>query len=309
MAESLHRTGNYIDHLVPAYRREEIKNFTLDAVKAQHEEPAALKKRLERLSGAYQAFRHEIKQKSSQEDPQKNLQITMLRPSAISARTLLNRATIEGVQREDKVVFARNGDIMIVLEFGSHGQISCIVSSEVLKKASKVFHTMFGPNFKEGTQLAAARSKKQIYRLPLAEDNADAMLIILACLHGEIPTLPDLGKTLWASVEMMVQMAVVAEKYMLSLRPGSMLEGLGPCWKDLQACCRLREHSNMLTPEFLFIAWAFRDRESFAEISKELIQNTDGSSVLEYEHLPEYVMGKPECIYFPSHSAVNGRDA
>ncbi|KAA8913279.1 hypothetical protein FN846DRAFT_930417 [Sphaerosporella brunnea] len=92
MSERLHQTGKRIDHLERAYRREEVKvlpqdwerqkaedlaayeaakKITLDAAKAQHEEAVALKNRLGRLVGAYEAFRDEIKQQRSQEFEQR----------------------------------------------------------------------------------------------------------------------------------------------------------------------------------------------------------------------------------------------
>jgi hypothetical protein len=240
-------------------------------------------------------------------DPLTTLQFQMLRPSAIPVRTSLGRAT-DGVRQEDDFVFAPNGDI--ILQLGSQGQISCTVSSEVLEGSSKVFHAMFGSNFKEGSQLAAARSKKQMYRLPLVEDNADAMLIMLACLHGAVATLPDLGKELWTSVEMMIQITVVAEKYLVSLKTGLMMEGLWPSWKSMRTWYRTCNGSSIKqTLDFMFLAWAFRDRELFAETSKELIRNTDGSFLGDHEYLPESVIGMQDCIHFPSWPAVNGQGA
>jgi hypothetical protein len=218
-----------------------------------------------------------------------SLQFKMRHPSIIPVRTSLGRAT-DGVRQEDDFVFAPNGDI--ILELGSQGQISCTVSSAVLERSSKVFRVMFGSNFKEGSQLAAARSKKQMYRLPLVEDNADAMLIMLACLHGAVPTFSDLGKTLRASVETMVQIAVVVEKYLVSRKPGSMIEGLRPSWKSMRTWYRTCNGSSIKqTLDFMFLAWAFRDRELFAETSRELIRNTDGSFLGDHEYLPESVIG------------------
>jgi hypothetical protein len=178
-----------------------------------------------------------------------------------------------------------NGDI--ILELGSSGQISCIVSSEVLKRESRVFQAMLGTNFQEGLQFEAARSKEVMYRLRLRDDNADAMLIMLACLHEALPVL---DKEL--SVEKMIQIMVVVEKYLVSIKPRSLMEmGLGQSWGIMRRTYNGSDFSEQTCLDYLFLAWAFHDGELFSEISRELILNIDENSLGHHEYLPESVIG------------------
>lgn len=78
------------------------------------------------------------------------------------------------------VIADPNGDIIFVLgssEDATHVQ----VNSHVLKLASPVFATMFGPHFAEGQSLSSNSSSPPQVVLP--DDDPEAMVWILSTLH------------------------------------------------------------------------------------------------------------------------------
>ena len=79
-----------------------------------------------------------------------------------------------------------------------------LVSSNVMSMASPVFAAMFSSQFSEGQALEKHRSTKKITKVPLPEDNAEAMTLLCRILHlqhddkldchTEAATLKDLAR-------------------------------------------------------------------------------------------------------------------
>ncbi|QDS75676.1 hypothetical protein FKW77_007578 [Venturia effusa] len=154
-----------------------------------------------------------------------------------------------------------DGDVLLVVG-SDESQMSLQVSSKVLSVASKVFKTMFFGRFKEAVELANSSTP---YEIELPDDDPTAMSVLCAILHHAEFTLP-------ISIKMLIQFAVVADKY------------------DTLRACKLTAHSFLATlysdlvnmtidnvTEILVIAYYFDDHYNFGRASMVLISQPNGA--------------------------------
>lgn len=129
-----------------------------------------------------------------------------------------------------------------------------IVSSVVLCHASAVWKTMLGPegHFKEADTSVGTRE------VHFAEDDGDALLLLLRIAHLEFAELP---ATL--TYEQLLDVAILCDKYdvLRLVRPWS--AKWEDSWKP-SACDSGHEES-------LFIAWTFGDVETYTKVTRLLV--------------------------------------
>lgn len=99
------------------------------------------------------------------------------------------------------IALAADGDVVLVV--GPECR-RLRVSSLFVKNASLVLKAMLGPNFKEGRQL----TQLDEVEIPLPDDNAEALEIILTTIHGHNDKVPT---TL--SPQLLLQIAITVDKY------------------------------------------------------------------------------------------------
>ncbi|KAK8080121.1 hypothetical protein PG997_007939 [Apiospora hydei] len=99
-----------------------------------------------------------------------------------------------------------DGDVVLVV--GEEKKVRLKVNSQNLSCASKVFRTMFGPNWSEGQGL----SKESPKEVELVEDDADAMYAICCVIHHRNDLAPKA-----ISPQQVLQIAIAADKYDLSV--------------------------------------------------------------------------------------------
>ena len=155
----------------------------------------------------------------------------------------------------------------------------CIVSSHILKRASPIFNAMLSKDrFQEGTELSQSNEKSELYTLKLCDDDAPAMLEILKALHYRSHQVSRV-----VSVLDLVAIAELSEKY-------DLYEALYP-WTQLWMP---RVSHLAYQPGFehwLLIAWAFREREVFSQLSRMVtLELVPGGSLL-HPSLPDSVVG------------------
>ncbi|KAK5994309.1 hypothetical protein PT974_04782 [Cladobotryum mycophilum] len=96
-----------------------------------------------------------------------------------------------------------DGDAILILEDPT-GEKRFLVSSKILSLASPVFSSLFTSGFKEGIQTRRGDCPS----IPLREDNADAMEIILSILHYKNDDIPNL-----MDAESLAHVAIQSDKY------------------------------------------------------------------------------------------------
>lgn len=96
---------------------------------------------------------------------------------------------------------AADGDVILVV---GPDATRLRVLSPFLRFASPVFRSMFQPDFKEGRQLREIGSAT----IPLPEDDAHALEIVLDVIHGCNKKVPDI-----LSPSDLLQVAVIIDKY------------------------------------------------------------------------------------------------
>ncbi|KAK3112019.1 hypothetical protein LTR53_012140 [Teratosphaeriaceae sp. CCFEE 6253] len=125
----------------------------------------------------------------------------------VSGISLVNMAAIQHLPEElsseapsEEVVFAEEGDVMVVLRDGTRVRVASVVLSLV----SPVFKKMLGPHFLEGQ---AARSADEPQEIVLPEDDPQATTLLLRIIHFQQPLHESVKPLLLANF------ATVADKY------------------------------------------------------------------------------------------------
>ncbi|KAJ5113100.1 hypothetical protein N7456_001634 [Penicillium angulare] len=105
----------------------------------------------------------------------------------------------------DSDTIDNDGDVFIVVE--GQGEVATrrfLVSSKVLSLASPVFEKLFGPNFKEGKELA----NKTRPDIELHDDDAEAMSTLFNVLHFR-----ETGEVLKMDIKRLAKVAIHCDKY------------------------------------------------------------------------------------------------
>lgn len=107
-------------------------------------------------------------------------------------------------ERQENI--AQSGDL--VLAIGTPANTKLLVSADVLKRASKVFAALLGPNFREGQKKGTSARPKEI---ELPEDNAKAMKDMCNLLHGN--NVPAVAWAKSFKSPQILAFAIVVDKY------------------------------------------------------------------------------------------------
>ena len=99
---------------------------------------------------------------------------------------------------------AASRDVELVI--GKPATLKLLVSSSILRSASKVFAALLGPNFPEGQNLGSCVQPKDI---SLPDDNATAMCDICMLIHGK--QVGDLLKA--PGIDRILAFATLVDKY------------------------------------------------------------------------------------------------
>ncbi|KAK5695121.1 hypothetical protein LTR17_024594 [Elasticomyces elasticus] len=108
-------------------------------------------------------------------------------------------------QEPAEIVYAEDGDVILVLQSGVRLRVSAIILSLV----SPVFKTMLGPNFLEGH---ASRTAEDPREIQLPDDSADGVTLLAQFIHC-LPTAPSQTESLANIAKMLTGLGVVADKY------------------------------------------------------------------------------------------------
>ena len=95
----------------------------------------------------------------------------------------------------ESITIDPEGDVYFQL-----AQVELRVSSKALGLASPVWKTMFSPRFKEGTLLI----RDGTCRIPLPDDNSDAVVLICEVLHHKFRRTENLSRELLGEVALLV---------------------------------------------------------------------------------------------------------
>lgn len=115
------------------------------------------------------------------------------------------------------------------------------VYSQCLRSASKVFNSMFGPDWDEGRALSSQAPRE----IPLKEDDASALRTIFCVLHHRNTDVPD-PDTL--TPKEIVDIAIESDKYDLAVA----LKYVVPLWLKPRQSPDLLEMGHLMTAALLF---------------------------------------------------------
>ncbi|KAA8913673.1 hypothetical protein FN846DRAFT_929155 [Sphaerosporella brunnea] len=158
-----------------------------------------------------------------------------------------------------------------------------LVYSQVLCAASSIFNRMLssGSRFSEAVELRSRASGDKPVVVKLEDDDSATLLIVLRVLHYQIKTVPQK-----LSVEQMVQVAIICDKYFLHESLQLMANTwIGSSWSEKQEQLEY----------WLLISWIFGPETIFTEVSRSLIleasEDTQKGFVIgpERRELPESV--------------------
>jgi len=157
------------------------------------------------------------------------------------------------------------------------------VYSQCLRSASKVFNSMFGPDWDEGRALSSQAPRE----IPLKEDDASALRTIFCVLHHRNTDVPD-PDTL--TPKEIVDIAIESDKYDLAVA----LKYVVPLWLKPRQSPDLLEMGRFMTAALLF-----QNTQSFAAQTLDLIVHGDGSymGLLDDESISQFVPFKAICMW------------
>ena len=155
---------------------------------------------------------------------------------------------------------ATNGDVVLVV---GAKQFRIRVDSLFLKRHSKVFAALLGPNFHEGQDLNADVSSPK--EIPLPDDNPNAMTAICATMYHAFDHIPRSPTT--ASVLTIIRHADKYDCYDVLTLP-SQVNG----WLKSDHLSQGKDLVNILGVSYLV-----RDQEAFTNASKALVSKYAGS--------------------------------
>lgn len=144
------------------------------------------------------------------------------------------------------------GDLKIIATDRDQQPKTFVASSSVMRLASSVWRVMFDP---QGRFREAQGSQEEI---PLPDDDADALLIVLRIAHLAWREVPES-----ISFDNLADLAVLCDKY-------DVIHLVRPWLARWQSRPRLLETSPG-HEERLFIAWTFGDYISFVTHAKNLV--------------------------------------
>lgn len=98
-----------------------------------------------------------------------------------------------------------DGDVILIV---GEEKVRLRVQAQCLRSASKSFHVMFGPVWKEGQSLSTASPTE----VPLVEDDADAMWTICCIIHHRNDLVPS-----HLTAKEILQIAILVDKYGLEI--------------------------------------------------------------------------------------------
>ena len=180
------------------------------------------------------------------------------------------------------------------IEIASHGNIILVVgpkearirvSSRSMIGASKPFSAMFGPDWKEGTELLSQDEPLDVH---LPEDDPEALKLICAVIHHRNEVVPrDLSPVDVFAV------AVAADKYDCV----SVLKFASETW------LRLREMNAQDMAFLTTAAYILRNAEAFKELTKALVLSYDGPYLeLCSEQIESAMTWRVFCKHFENQS-------
>lgn len=182
----------------------------------------------------------------------------------------------------------------IILELTTKAGIAQLkVASQVLCTASPVFRAMLGPtsSFKEACELRTKTADTEPYRLVLADDNPEALAVILLALHCQNKFVP-----VDISFQNLLDLAVICDKYDCAAAVS--------LWADIWVKDWKKMAQDAGYEQWLFIAWTFGVEDVFQNLSKKLIMEghygaedptlfvTKEGFCLDEMLVPELVMGR-----------------
>jgi hypothetical protein len=180
---------------------------------------------------------------------------------------------IAHMTEHDQLIFDAEGDLCLVVGEGND-EVSCLVSSRCLARASRVFKSMLFGGFAESKPLATGA--KWIVRLP--EDDINAMAIILHIIHGQVHKVPeelpvDLDKLIHSqtsnyrddkrvAIDMVYQITVATDKYHVT----HLLKPWAESWLNDS-----RFWDDSWSAKITWIAWVLGDETQLKRQVRELI--------------------------------------
>ncbi|KAL2416749.1 hypothetical protein ABEF95_003170 [Exophiala dermatitidis] len=135
--------------------------------------------------------------------------------------------------------------------------IEVTVSSKHLALHSRVFRAMFNGNFREKVQ----PSSQQLIKVPLPEDNPEAMMLILAIVHGFTRKVPRK-----VSRDMLLQIALLIDKYEID----ETLELFTHMWfKHLKRKSDMEKASSL--SDWIYISFVTRQEVTFNQLTTKAV--------------------------------------
>ena len=149
---------------------------------------------------------------------------------------------------------APEGDVILVV---GPQQIRLRVHSLILRTASKVFNSMFGPNWSEGQGLSAQNPPE----VSLKEDDANALRIIFLVLHHRNTDMEQNLTTIQT-----FKIAVASDKYDLTVA----LKHASTQWLKVMGGLSFLEMGHLLAAAFLF-----KDTHAFASHTLQIMLHSN----------------------------------
>ena len=132
--------------------------------------------------------------------------------------------------------------------------------------ASSVFRAMLSDMFREGRELGSTNSLK----LPLPDDDLDALRILLNMVHGHAYRLPHS-----VSFSTLANIAVLVDKYLLH----EIAEVYCKSWIEWFS---LKTEVKLSKPELVYrwldICWVFARKKDFQKVTRLIQRNSRASS-------------------------------
>lgn len=165
---------------------------------------------------------------------------------------------------------------------GSNAIVSARVSSKHMTLASPVFKSMLEARFAEGQQLRIEGALK----LALPDDDPKALLLLLNILYHR---WANISKKL--SLQMLVEVATLVDKYNLSYLPPMLVE----VWFQSQPeSMPLKLDQNLL--DLIFVSFVFRQSGLFRQATHVAIATYDGSDIECALAIPGGILGSSRQI-------------
>lgn len=201
--------------------------------------------------------------------------------SALKARPRLRFPLVYGMSSSANLVFDPDGDVLLVLngplkerdvaafmfpdasgdapssqEPRTVEDVEVKVSSKHLALSSQVFRVMFDGRFQEGIVLEG----RQLRRVPLPDDDADAMMILLNIIHGLTRRIPH-----YMDLSLLTDIAILVDKYALH----EVTEVYTCIW--FSKLYRPYSSPPSELTDWIFICWVFGRPNEFEKLTRAAI--------------------------------------